>query len=224
MSEVAISGVVSVAAGWVDGKYELSDSIAAQIKLADGAGAGEANAAWRETISLAAGDSESIDLTSLGVSAFGATGTLYLASVKLLLLRNTSPYTAIEVDAAAANAWDSFTTGTIGPSSLVMLYEGGGAGRPVTATSKVISIVNNDTTTSLNATGAGTSITGFGSTAGLYPGMLLGSTHPAGTKIAAITSATSLTTTASVTVDGNDYFDFTPPPAGVELLVVGVLD
>lgn len=224
MAHVSVSGVVSVSANWVDGQYALAESVATQMTLADGDGSGEGDAVWRSTLTLEPGDTEGVDLTALAVSPFGASGTVYLASIKLLVMRNTSQHTALYVDAAATNAWESFSPGTIGPRSLAMIYEGAGGGRAITAASKVISIVNNDTTTTLSGTGTGTTITGLSSTSGLYVGMLLGGTHPSGTTIASIVSSTSVTTSAAVTTNGAASFDFTPPPASMDVLIVGVLD
>lgn len=224
MSTFSLAGVVSMSARWVDGSATATDSVNAQLQIDGGAGGGEADCYWRSSISIAAGDTYNIDLTSLSVGYFGASTTLYLGSVKVLMLQNTSAHTPIEVDAAATNAWTPMRAGTIGPDSLVLLREGGGSGRPVSGTSKVLSLVNNDATTSLSGTATGTTITGLSSTAGLYAGMLLGGTHPSGTKIATVASSTSVTTTAAVTTSGAGTFAFTPPPAAVDVLVVGVLD
>lgn len=224
MSTFSMGGALNLTPKWVDGSATAAESVQLQLTLTDGAGAGQANAYWRESISIAAGSTYDIDLTALPASYFVGSASLYLASVKLLLLRNVSTRTPLTVNSSATNAWTPFRPGTIGPDSIAMLREGGGNGRAVSGTSKIISVVNGDTATSLSGTATGTTITGLSSTSGLYAGMLLGGTHPAGTKIATVASSTSVTTTAAVTTSGAGTFAFTPPPAVVDVLIVGVLD
>lgn len=224
MSTFQMGGVLSMAAKWVDGSATAADAVQVQLPLSGGSGAGQADSYWRMSISIAAGATHNIDLTALAASYFGGSVSLYLYSVKVLMLRNLSLKTPLAVNSAATNAWTAFRPGTIGPDSVVMFREGAGNGRLVTNTSKVISVVNSDTTTSLAGTATGTTITGLSSTTGLYVGMLLGGTHPSGTTISTIASSTSVTTSAAVTTNGAATFGFTPPPAVLDVLVVGVLD
>lgn len=223
MSTFTLSGVVTLAPKWIDGNATASDSLQTQLLLANGTGAGQADSYYRASITVDNDDSHELDLTALPVSSLGGTGTLYLASVKTLMIRNTSDRTAIQVDDAATNAWSACSPGTIGPSSLFMLHEGAGGGRPVGSTSKILALVNADATVSKAGTAAGTAITGLANTTGLYAGMLLGATHPSGAKIATV-GTTSVTTTAAATANGAATFDFIPPPVVLDVLVVGVLD
>ena len=222
MSTFTMGGVLSMAAKWVDGSATATDAVQVQLPLSGGTGSGQANSYWRMSISIPAGDTHNIDLTALAASYFGGSVSLNLASVKVLMLRNLSTRTPLTVNASATNAWTPFKPGTIGIDSVVMLREGG-SGRAVSSTSKIISVVNGATTTSLAGTATGTTITGLSSTSGLYAGMLVGGTHPSGTTIATIASSTSVTTSAAVTTNGAGTFAFTPPPAVLDVLVVGVL-
>lgn len=223
MSTFSLSGVLSLNPKWVEGNATASDSIQVQLPLADGYGSGEADSYWRASISIAAGATHDIDLTALPIVSFGGGGNLYLGFVKALLIRNTSAHSAVEVDAAATHAWTPLQAGTIGPASIVLLHEGAGNGRTVSSTDKVLSLVNTDEATTLAGTATGTAITGLSSTSGLYVGMTLGGTHPAETTIVAV-GTTSVTTSAAVTTSGADDFEFTPPPAVLDVLVVGILD
>lgn len=228
MSTFSQAGVLSLSPRLVDGNATQADSPVVQFTLANGTGAAAATTYWRENVTLAAGDTVDVDLKALSVAKLGGTGTLNLTKVKLLMIRNTSAHTSIEVDAGAANAWTPVKPGTIGPGSLVLVSEPTAAGRATGESSKVLSFVNSDTTISRTGTATTTTISGLSTTADLYVGMLLGETHPAGTTITAIASSTSVTTSQAVIAgsgsgsgSGSDTFDFTPPDAVLDVLVVG---
>lgn len=226
MSTFSLAGVVTAAPKLVDGNATIADSVQLQLALADGTGAAAAKTYWRDSVSVASGATEDVDLKALPLSVFGATGTLNLTKVKILMLRNTSAHTSLEIDAGATNAWTPVAPGTIGPGGMVLVIEPTAAGRATGTSSKVLSIVNGDATITKSGTVSGTTISGLASTTDLYVGMTLGtSTHPAGTTVTAV-GTSSVTTSAAATGgsgsgSGSGSFDFTPPPAVLDILVVG---
>lgn len=227
MTTFNLAGVVSLTPRVVDGNATQSDAIAMQLTLADGTGAGAATAYWRGNATVAPGDTVAVDLKNLAVAKLFGTGSLNLAKVKLLMLRNTSAHTSLEIDPDAANAWAPVAPGTIGPGGMILVSEPTAAGLATSSGSKVLSVVNADATITKTGTATGTTISGLASTGDLYVGMLLGETHPAGTTVTAV-GTTSVTTSQAViggsgsgSGSGSDSFDFTPPDAVLDVLVVG---
>jgi hypothetical protein len=60
------------------------------LSLTNGDGDGEADAYWRDVRTVAGELFDTIDLSALPLSVFGGAGTLELASVKLIYVRNLS--------------------------------------------------------------------------------------------------------------------------------------
>ena len=60
------------------------------LSLTNGDGDGEADAYWRDVRTVAASATDTIDLSALPLSVFGGTGTLDMAAVKLIYVRNLS--------------------------------------------------------------------------------------------------------------------------------------
>jgi hypothetical protein len=60
------------------------------LSLTNGDGDGEADCYWRDVRTVAGGDTDVIDLSALPLSVFGGTGTLDMAGVKLIYVRNLS--------------------------------------------------------------------------------------------------------------------------------------
>ena len=67
------------------------------VTMADGAGADQANRYWKDVVTTAAGQSTTLDLTDLELNVFTGTGSLALASQKVVVARNLSATTAVTV-------------------------------------------------------------------------------------------------------------------------------
>ena len=226
MSTFTMTGVLSLTPKWVDNNATQTDAVQVTFPLANGTGAAAANTYWRNSVAVAAGATVDVDLKALAVSKLGGTGTLNLTKEKSIMLRNTSAHTSLAIDATASNAWTPVAPGTIGPGGVVFVSEPTAAGRATGASSKILSVVNSDSTITKSGTASGITISGLASTTDLYVGMLLGEdTHPAGTTVTAV-GTSSVTTSAAVTAgsgsgSGAGSFDFTPPDAVLDVLVIG---
>lgn len=98
-------------------RADLSKSAA--LALANGTGAGQADRAWADTITLAASANQDIDLAGALLDALG--GPFSLARVRGLLVAAAAGNTNnVVVGAAAANAW----TGLLGATHTVTLRPG----------------------------------------------------------------------------------------------------
>lgn len=222
-----MSGLIQFASKLVDGKATLADSVSVQTNLASGTGSGQADGCWSGTLTIPATDDETIDLLSLALSAFGASGTTAFASVKHLAIVNQSERVALTVEPGASNGWDQIGATEIGKSGSMTLFSPV-AGLTVGGTSKTIKVTNNGTVTMLtgNTTNASANVTGISSTTGLAAGMIVSGTGiPSGAKIASITNSTSLVLSANATATGTAVsLDFAWPDAVVKVYVAGILD
>jgi len=90
--------------------------------LADGTGADQANTYWRDVVTVAGGDTETIALDALDLNVFGGTGTLDLAAQKVVIVRNRS--TTITVSVAMGTS----LTATLGPGGVVYATKTDAAG------------------------------------------------------------------------------------------------
>lgn len=226
MSTFSMTGVVSFAPKWVDGSATVTDSTQVQMSLAHGTGSGQANAYWSDAVSVATNASQTIDLTTLAVAAFGATGTIVLESAKAIGIVNESVNVAVTVEPGASNGWSQIGTTTLGKSGAMTIYSP--AGMAVGSTSKTIKLTNTHTATTLsgNTTSGSAAATGLSSTTGLSAGMLVSGTGiPAGAKIASVTSGTAVALSANATATGTGVsLTFQWPAATVKVFVAGVLD
>ena len=141
-----LSGTLKVTPRWVDSRSatDITDTAIATntIALDDGAADGQANAYWKDQLPLAAGASVTIDLRSLSHKAFGGTGTLAFAAVKLLMICNNGIGNVV-VGGTPANRWNSWATGnvTIG-AGCVVFATNTGSGWATTTTGKTLQITN----------------------------------------------------------------------------------
>lgn len=94
MPTFSLAGQLRIQPTWTDtlSTTDVVDSveIIRALTLANGTGAGQANAYWRDVRTVAGGDLDSLILTALPVSVFGGTSTLNMASVKGIYVRNMS--------------------------------------------------------------------------------------------------------------------------------------
>jgi len=93
-TSLTITGQMRLAASWVDDltRTTVTDAATVQplLSLANGTGAGQVNGYWRDVRTVAGSATDTIDTTALPLSVFGTAGTLNLASVKLIYIRNRS--------------------------------------------------------------------------------------------------------------------------------------
>jgi hypothetical protein len=224
-----MTGFVQFAGTLASGNAALSDSVSLPTNLADGTASGQANGYWSDIVTLPASDDHTIDLLSLAVSAFGLSGTTGFASVKHLLLQNTSDQVALTVQPGDVDGWDQIGVTAVGKSGIMVLHSPV-AGLAVGGSAKTVKITNEGTVTTLTGdttTGSGANtITGLSSTSGLTVGMTItGTGIPAGAKIASITNGTSLVMTADATAIGTGVsLDFAWPDAEVRIYIAGILD
>lgn len=227
-----MTGSLSLYPKKTDGAFTWSETVAIPLSLANGTGVNQANGYWSNTLTIDAGNDETVDLLSLPFSAFNGTGTVELASVKSLIVVNQSAVTKITMTPGVTDGWDEIDGSvSVGPSGVFVLHSPVN-GLPVTGTSKTVTITNTNAVTTLTGdttTGSGAdTITGLSSTSGLAAGMAItGTGIPAGTKIQSITNGTTLVMTASATVasgSGGVSLDFQWPAATVRLYAAGILN
>ena len=211
-----------------DGDATRSESVAVQMSLANGVGSGRANGYWSKTLTLAAGQDETIDLLSLPVSAFGASGATALASVKHLVVLNQSQMVRIIVEPGASNGWEELGSMVVSLGGLLVIHapvDGLGVG-PSSRTVRIANDAALPSVTEGDTTLGSANLIGLPSTTGLVPGMTVSGTGiPSGTKIASVASGTSvvLTAPATATVSGGSI-TFAWPDAVVRVYIAGDLD
>lgn len=227
MATFSMTGSIQFTPKLVDGRATLTDPFSSVLDLSNGTDEGQADGFWSGTLTIPAGNSETLDLTALALSAFGASGTLYFASVKHLAVVNQSANVSLAVEPGASNGWGEFGGTTVGKSGTLVIYSPV-VGLPVGGTSKTITITNDGSVATLtgNTTSASATVSGLSSTTGLAAGMnVTGTGIPTGTQIASITNGTSLVLTANATATGTGVsLNFAWPDAVVKVCVAGVLD
>ena len=97
----SLAGSLRVSPTWVEplDASTVTDAVTALVtfSLENGTGTGQANAYWRDLISVGASSTTTVNMESLGMSVFGTAGTLFLDRQKLILVRNRSTTTGITV-------------------------------------------------------------------------------------------------------------------------------
>lgn len=90
----SMTGTVRLTPTWTEplDLVDVVDStpIVQAVSLANGTGSGQANCYWRDTRTVAASGTDTLDLTSLPLNVYGGTSTLNLSSLKLVYVRNKS--------------------------------------------------------------------------------------------------------------------------------------
>ena len=92
------------------------------VTMADGAGADQANRYWKDVVTTAAGQSTTLDLADLELNVFTGTGSLALASQKVVVARNLSATTAVTV------AMGTSLTAVLAPGGVVYATNPSAAG------------------------------------------------------------------------------------------------
>lgn len=229
MSSFTLSGIVQFAPKLVDGIATWASSTSRPLTLVNGTAAGQANATWQDVFTIEAGDSETIDLLSLPFTALGGSGTVSLASIKLLAVANDSANVTLTVVPGDVDGWDQLGGVYVGKGGTLLFFSPV-EGFPVGASTKTVKITNDGTVTTLtgDTTSGSAAVVGISDTSGLAAGMAVSGTGvPAGTKIASITNGTSLVMTANATAtsgSGGTSLDFQWPAASVSVYAVGVAD
>lgn len=218
-------GSIQVVPRLVDGLAVLASNAGRQLALTNGTASGQANGYHTQTLSIAAGESTTIDLRSLPVSLLGASGTLALASVKTLLVLNLAESTGITVAPGTTDGWDKLGTTPLGGSGTLLIHSPA-SGVATSATSKTLRLTNTDSIATLsgNTTAGSATVSGLSSTSGLEVGMLVaGAGIPAGSTITTIANGTSVVISANATANGSAVsLTFRRPPASVEIHAVGI--
>lgn len=126
-----------------------AEKIIAEFDLADGTGAGQANAAYKKEISLAATTYLDLDLKGGGGELDVRGGAMAMTAVKLVILKLTTPGASTSLRFGpqnrtnAAQLWFQDVTANFYLTVLDKLYMGDArAGWALDATHKVISLYN----------------------------------------------------------------------------------
>ncbi len=143
-----LTGSLRIVPRWTDelNTTTVTDSATANLAftLADGTGDDQANGYHKDVLTIAAGGTATVDLRALSLNIMGGTGTLSLAKVKTLLIKNRSTAASLSVGGTTSNRWTALAAGatTIGPDG-VLYVSHPKAGYATTASDKVIAITNN---------------------------------------------------------------------------------
>lgn len=147
MSVFSYSSTLQIKPTWTESLdvTDVIDKVSSKftVELADGTGDNQADAYWKDVLTVATSATELLDLTALSTTFMGGTGTLNFASVKALLLINQSTTDSITVGGVTTNQWTALAadTLTVGPSG--QLYVASPLGGFVTSsTDKVVALTN----------------------------------------------------------------------------------
>jgi hypothetical protein len=118
------------------------------LSIANGTGAGQANAYWRDVRTVAASTNDTIDYEDLPLSVMGATGSLSIASLRLVYIRNRSTTKPLRFlfdpsDLGGSDYADIGASGTL-------FWSGSGALSQATDTAHSFVIRNADATASVD--------------------------------------------------------------------------
>jgi hypothetical protein len=144
----SLTSALRVVPSWSDDltTTTVTDSVTAllTLSLANGAGNDQANGFWKDVISVAGSATSLIDLRALPLVVFGGTGSLSLASVKMLLIENRSATVSLSIATSTTNRWTNFSSdSTVIPPAGVLYATAPKAGWATTTTNKVLSVTNN---------------------------------------------------------------------------------
>jgi len=116
-AEFRLTGSLTVDPSWSDdlNASRVIDSARASLRftLDDGDGPGEADGYYKNLVTIADGDTVTIDVEDLPRNVFGGTASLDLAAVKVILIRNLSP------DVAVSAALGTSVTAALDPGGVL---------------------------------------------------------------------------------------------------------
>ena len=144
------SGTVSFAPQWTDtdaGNFvQVIDSSPAsfQTPLTNGTGNDQADAYWRDLVTIAAGQTYAADLTALPRQLMGGTTDDNFAKVKLLAIKNLSATIGLTFGDTVTDRWTALSADaiTLGPEAVLYVVHPNG-GYATGASDKVLAITNN---------------------------------------------------------------------------------
>lgn len=97
----SLAGSLRVSPTWVEplDASTVTDAVTALVtfSLEHGTGSGQADAYWRDLITVPAATTSTVNLAALAMNVFGTAGTLDLDRQKLILVRNRSTTTGLTV-------------------------------------------------------------------------------------------------------------------------------
>jgi hypothetical protein len=148
MSAFNVTGRVTMTPTWSE-DLDLTaivdkTTVALSTALADGTGNDQADAYWRDTITIAAAATTNLDLRALSRQLMGGTATDTFSKVKILAIYNKAMAGTLSIGVSATNRWTALAGGsvTVGPQGvLYVTYPG--AGYSTGASDKVLAITNN---------------------------------------------------------------------------------
>jgi hypothetical protein len=148
MSTFAVTGRVTMTPTWSE-DLDLTaivdkTTISLSTALADGTGNDQADAYWRDAITIAAAATTSLDLRALSRQLMGGTATDTFAKVKMLAVYNKATAGTISVGVSVTDRWTALAAGamTLGPQG-VFYVTYPGAGYSTAAGNQVLAITNN---------------------------------------------------------------------------------
>lgn len=108
MATFSLTGSLRLSPTWSDslGASTLADATTflASFALENGTSAGEADCYWRDVRTLAASTFEFLNLSSLPLNVLGGSGTLDIASLKLIYVRNLSASVTLQYEFEGASS------------------------------------------------------------------------------------------------------------------------
>lgn len=144
----SLTGSLRIVPRWVDdmNTTTVTDTATANLAftLADGTGDDQADGYFKDVLTIAASGAATVDLRALSLTIMGGTGTLSLAKVKTLLVKNRSTTASLSVGGTTSNRWTALAAGatTIGPDGVFYVSHPKG-GYATSVSDKVIAITNN---------------------------------------------------------------------------------
>jgi hypothetical protein len=148
MSTFAVTGRVTMTPTWSE-DLDLTaivdrTNVSLSTAFTDGTGNDQADAYWRDTITIAAAATTNLDLRALSRQLMGGTATDTFAKVKILAIYNKATAGTISVGVSVSDRWTALAGGsiTLGPQG-VFYVTYPGDGYSTGASDKVLAITNN---------------------------------------------------------------------------------
>jgi hypothetical protein len=148
MSTFAVTGRVTMNPTWSE-DLDLTaivdkTTVALSTALTDGTGNDQADAYWRDAITIAASATTNLDLRALSRQLMGGTAADTFSTVKILAIYNKATAGTISVGVSVSDRWTALAAGsiTVGPQGVFYVaYPGGGYA--TAAGDQVLAITNN---------------------------------------------------------------------------------
>ena len=148
MSTFSVTGRVTMNPTWSE-DLDLTaivdkTTVSLPTALTNGTGNDQADAYWRDTITISASATTNLDLRALSRQLMGGTATDVFAKVKMLAVHNKATAGTISVGVSVSDRWTALAADsiTVGPQG-VFYVAYPGAGYSTGASDKVLAITNN---------------------------------------------------------------------------------